>query len=604
MYETGLTSISAVDGSAEGGTKAHDVPAAARTAADSILNTSFIDRSAPDGTGREFKPTRREAIGSVLAGFAVGIGAARVTAAEDAAAGPKDSRPVQGLTRQTPARASNAKYVFDKEPFGEMRAVVIKEQGDEVSGKALYSHFPLLAFCVNPSPYQGYPPIVQKVTPTADGAILRFSVQLTSEEFKTACGKKVIEDDFLLKDTQKSEAAIAVEPVAVVGARARFFNRSDKERIVSCWAEKWLDRTAELNVRMSQAQIERFKELWDSNELMVTWDYSPVLSEKHKAEITREGRRSLELENADTLQSNQLAGNAPIFQGEEEQFKNFVKQEVDTLIQIDSERLQPYLAQVANPSRLDQMLSVQEELTLQQLESRYPDVKAQLAAYLAPRLKSVQKSAAEQNVQMNLSQTMEGEQSQFGGNMSVSIPIKAVSLGFGLSGSHASFKSVLDQVQRATGVTYAWSETEQCYLPHSVKFCAVQKGSSLAMLRETTRLVLNLTGNSFWVSDRDIPAHFTDIVVEELLRKNGNVLPSRPDLFKENGALKERTKDLEKALKDEKEAHDKTRAELEEKVKTIKAKEKTVESQSKTIKALNDRIERLNMQIEAMRRNY
>lgn len=154
--------------------------------------------------------------------------------------------------------------------------------------------------------------------------------------------------------------------------------------------------------------------------------------------------------------------------------------------------------------------AVDKETVLYELNREILD--AVLLQYLTPRIKQLNTNRTGDELELRM-------QDRAGTN-STGIGVSVIASALGVSGGQQSTERTLERLQRATNMTWQYSESERVFKPHELRVARIRKGVDNVTFKEQTVIYVPLTQTPGLLVSAHISLEFTaDRAMESLVRQ-------------------------------------------------------------------------------------
>jgi len=454
----------------------------------------------------------------------------------------------RGLGDAKPSRKSAAQWRVD----GFNRMVHIHQaDGTEAGSRALYFYRPLLALEENPTPLDGYPPIVLKARPQADGGVkLTMAVRLALPEFDAVAKFQIGQQDAdSLRSQQLRSEQVKIEPWPISHTIIDCKLEGEDEPLASGQSESLssIDEQIPFTLTLTANALEKFKRGFADKELLFAFSYTfegrKVAEGSVVTKATKDIRTIVDQAVRSHLTPGQQSGSAPIFQQHMNAIERDVRVRLNRVIRAQHKDLFPILAD-SSSSTVSKMFDENRPLTIDELEGD-KGLSDAVAQYLRPLVESWARSDTRNTKLDREDEHKVTDVKTNKVNFGLTLPLSGAEAKLGGETESSVTTERRNLLKSEYGVETKQDKSGQFYVPYSIRVFKYNSGRQLTESDDVQVAFLAVGEADQYLQDTPVPAHFTVSKLKELVSKVGAKPRTVADTVEE--ALNAAIRDLDAA---------------------------------------------------------
>jgi hypothetical protein len=397
------------------------------------------------------------------------------------------------------------------------RVVTIHYSGQGKSNKSanVYFHRPIFAFVQNDSPINDYPSIVQSKVEDGGMEYLRFTLMVSSPEFRQVCAEQVRQKDLTLrsKASEINASSIEVRRWPLKQAKIRVLDLYTKQILSQGVTESLISRgdSWDFTLAFTNSNLKRFLEGASQRGrigFVFAYTFENVIQQSASLSVRANVTIQQSLQKA--FSSIKKDTDAPLFQDQYTKVTSFLSTDVSQVIRTTDSSLIPLLS----TDWVTKLFDKPSLVSIDNLESTDKEFQKQAAEYIKPLIEKATEKSEENSKDTHHT----SDKSNVG--VKVSLPT-------GPSGStevNAS-KEALDEMTKEHGVTFTKQKDTENFVPHEIRVYRLSSSWQQSTM-EAFQQVFSVTGTSAsYFEDSPVSSQFTTASLKSLGDLTGGLKP-------------------------------------------------------------------------------
>lgn len=402
---------------------------------------------------------------------------------------------------------------------GSMRQIHV-HAADPASTKkpGLYFQRPLFAFIGAPVQKEGFPEIVHGVdfeTAPAGMVALTFQVKLSTPALRAACRDLVIKQDIdtvVRSGGLETDVEVMRWPIRHCIIECRIKGQNQVLATAETGDLSGVTDDLEFTLNFDQGILPNFKRLVEQDKLEFIFRYTYSGRVTYSGSVQVRGLKNVWIAAKKHLSSAQADGTAPIFHADRDKIEREIRASVLTVTRVEHPDLYPLIDRTADEF-MARMFDPGEALSLEDLQNSYPEIEAQLATYLRALVATSRESQDTVNTTTDTHEERESQTSHVGGSAGVNVGVFSV----GAEGGTEWTSEEIDRLSKQSGVKFAYDQTKQAYVPHSITIYKMRDGWDTVSFEEEAVAFLSVGPQQNYRPETPVRPSFRAEMIEPFL---------------------------------------------------------------------------------------